>query len=83
MGRIEQESEYKTKVAVTYGRLYRVKPLCRTQFRQIHGFFSLSTCNGGPLSISYSLVNWSEPHTSKTALHDACVCLLAAIYRKF
>ena len=43
MGRIERESEYKTKVAVTYGRLYRVKPLCRTQFRQIQGFFSLST----------------------------------------
>ena len=25
----------------------------------------------------------SEPHTSVTALQDACVCLLAAIYRKF
>ena len=25
----------------------------------------------------------SEPHTSGTALQDACVCLLAAIYRKF
>ena len=25
----------------------------------------------------------SEPHTSETALHDACVCLLAAIYCKF
>ena len=25
----------------------------------------------------------SEPHNSKTALHNACVCLLAAIDRKF
>ena len=25
----------------------------------------------------------SEPHTSVTALQVACVCLLAAIYRKF
>ena len=25
----------------------------------------------------------SEPHTSVTALQDACVCLLAVIYRKF
>ena len=27
-------------------------------------------------------VNWGEPHTSVTALRDACVCMFAAIYRK-
>ena len=38
---------------------------------------------GGGKEGATHLSDKCEPHTSVTALQDACVCLLAAIYRKF